>query len=91
MYPPKRTENITEFLEHLLTSAQRAGLEFDWNVGLDESSSGYDVKVRLVLPIAKEGWPALKEYITTYSLVSGWSVKQLRYTLRWLTFTTSRA
>lgn len=90
MYPPKRTNSVTEWLEHLMTSVARAGLEFDWDIGLDEEEGRFDVKVRLLAPIAKEGWPALQHYITTYSLVAGWRVKQLRQTARWLTFTASK-
>lgn len=91
MYPPKATKSPSEWLEWLLTSLGRAGLEFSWDIGLDENDYGVDVKVRLLVPIAKEGWTALKKYITTYSLVCGWSVKQLRQTGRWLTFTAERA
>lgn len=91
MYPPKRTESITEWLEWLFTSLSRAGLDFDWNIGLDEEPHGFDVKVRLLAPIPKEGWPALKVYIPTYSLVCGWQVEQLRHTPRVLTFRASKA
>lgn len=91
MYPPKRTESVTEWLERLLTSCARGGLDFDWDIKLDESEQGVDVKVLLRAPIPKEGWEFLKNYITTYSLVCGWAVKQLRQTPRWLTFSASKA
>lgn len=66
-------------------------MEFSWDVRLDETEKGVDVKVRLNAPIAKVGWQALRKYITTYSLVCGWTVYQLRQTDRWLTFSASFA
>lgn len=91
MYPPKRSESVTEFLEALLASLLRAGLEFDPNIGLDEEEYGFEVKVQLLQPIPQKGWQHLREYIPTYSLVCGWQVTELRHTARVLTFTASRA
>lgn len=92
MYPPKRTEVITEWLEWMLTSLARGGLDFDWqNIGLDETATGYNVTVRLRLPIPKDGWEPLKNYIPPYSLVCGWRVGNLRHAKSKLTFSASKA
>lgn len=91
MYPPKRTENVTEWLSGLLDSLSRAGLEFVRDIGLDETADGYHVIVLLRVPIPKEGWEALKNYIPTYSFVCGWRVEKLRHTKSTLTFTASKA
>lgn len=91
MYPPKRTDDVTVWLEGLLASLGRAGLEYGNDIGLDETAEGYEVTVRLSAPIPKEGWEPLKEYIPSYSIRAGWFVEDLRQTKRVLTFKASKA
>ena len=91
MYPPKKTDDITEWLSGLLESLSRAGLEFGANIGLDETAVGYEVKVFLQAPIPEAGWGPLKEYIPAYSIQAGWFVEDLRQTRRTLSFTASKA
>lgn len=91
MYPPRVVKNVTEWLEALLPSLGRAGLEFSEDIGLDEDEEDYEVTVRLRAPIPQAGWEALREYITTYSFLCGWRVENLRHTGAKLIFTASRA
>ncbi len=91
MYPPKKTDNVEEWLSGLLESLGRGGLEFSSDIGLDEVSEGFGVIVRLTTAIPTTGWEALKVYITTYSIQSGWLVEDLHHTKARLTFTASKA
>lgn len=92
MFPPKRTDKVTEWLERLLSTLVRGGLEVHENVGLDEDDNGgYSVKVKLMSPIPKGGWDPLKEYVKEYSLRTGWRVYKIRQEGLWLILAASRA
>lgn len=89
MFPPVRTDNHETWLENMLTSLERAGLEFSHDIKVDKNGSAIEVKVRLLYPIRKADWPALNNYIMSYSARSGWVVWDLRQNNVVLTFTAS--
>ena len=94
MVPPKKTADVTKWLEDMFSSLVRGGLEVDWDIGLDEQTTDegtFDVKARLLVPIPPGGWPGFRLYVQQYALVCGWRVEHLRQTGRFLTFRASRA
>jgi hypothetical protein len=92
MFPPTRTESITEWLQGLLHSLARAGLSFDDDIVLEEPENvEAKVEIRLTAPIPKDGWPHLRNYILNYSLSAGWQVTGLRHAKGLLVFAASRA
>ncbi len=92
MFPPKRTASVTKWLEDMLTSLRRGGLEFSWDILLEEPEEGlHDVKVRLLTPIPRDGWLNFRTYVQQYSFVAGWRVEKLRQAGRFLMFRASRA
>ena len=92
MFPPKATTSITEWLSNMFDSLHRAGLEFSWDIVLDEGEEGlHAVRVQLVSPVPKKGWDPFKCYVQQYALIAGWRVKHLRQSGRFLTFRASSA
>lgn len=92
MFPPKRTTSVTEWLENLLSTLARGGLEINKNIGLDEDDDGkYSVKIKLMSPIPKEGWEPFKLYANQYSQLSGWKIERVRQERGCLFFKASRA
>jgi len=93
MFPPKKTEDVTKWLEDMFSSFVRGGLEMDWDIALDGQPEGqtFVVKIRLLSPIPREGWPGFRTYLQQYAFVAGWRVEKLRQAGRFLTFLASRA
>lgn len=88
MFPPRRSKDITEWLQHLLSSLRRGGLEFHDDIKLDElPEGGHSIRLQLISPVPKEAWGNFKSYVLQYSYVEGWKVEQLRQTTRPLTLT----
>lgn len=90
MFPPKKTVEITEWIQNLFSSLVRAGLDMNWDLELKEEGDVADVRIQLKAPVPKSGWAVFRQYVHQYSMVSGWRVGNLRQTGRFLTFRASR-
>jgi hypothetical protein len=90
MFPPAPTPDTAAWVEQLLLSLERAGLSFDWNLELEEGDHEATVRLRLVVPVAREGWAGLKKYIVDYALMGNRIVTDLRSSAKVLTFTVTR-
>lgn len=91
MWPPARTTDHEKWLEAMLDSLGRAGLEHGDFIGVEETARGISVKVTLRAPVPKADWPLLRNYISSYSIRAGWLVEDLRQRGCALTFAASRA
>ena len=79
MFPPKRTKEITKWLESMLSSLCRAGLEMSGDIGLDPiEDEKYSIMVRTPHLVEQPAWGYMKDYIKQYALESGWRVEKIR-------------
>ena len=92
MFPPKPTEDVTKWLESLLSSLARGGLEVSGDIGLDQiEDEKYSVMIRTPQPVPSLGWGPLRMYVRQYALASGWRVDKFRQIRGALLFLASKA
>lgn len=90
MFPPPANVSLNNWLTNALSSLERGGLKFSWNLEVEEGEENL-IRVTLLDNIPKEGIEPLKKYMKQYALVSGWRIKNLRHAGRYLAFAASRA
>jgi hypothetical protein len=90
MFPPKRTKDATTFLNGMLSSLIRAGLEAHVEIQLNPDpldAGSFMVRVPLRVPIPKNGWAPMRTYMRQYSKLSGWHLERARQTRGFLDLT----
>lgn len=75
MFPPKHTESKEEVIDNLLSSLQRAGLEF---MGWGWLAQGNRPAGVLYSMPPKEAVASMKRYARMYLKASGWKLTELR-------------
>lgn len=92
MFPPQPTDRVEKFLEGVLSSLVRGGLELIGDINLDRIENGkFSVMVRILREMPDESLVPLKNYLKLYAQESGWKLEKTRQVRGALLFIVSRA
>jgi len=92
MFPPQPTDRVDKFLEGVLSSLVRGGLELIGDINLDQIENGkFSVMVRIRREMQDESLVPLKNYVKLYAQASGWKLEKARQVRGALLFIVSRA
>lgn len=89
MFPPKRTKDLKTWITGLHESLSRAGPHLSQDARLSPTDGGSEVVLFIHLAIPKEARAPMLRYVKQYASESGWVVKEMRLTSRYLTFKTA--
>lgn len=90
MFPPKKTQDVREFLDDLWASLQRGGEPFQGEAFLDEQEEGgFVVVLKLHQVLPKDISQVITKYIRGYGKEAGWKV-DARFAKFYVTLTVSK-
>lgn len=76
MYPPKPSDNPSEWLNGLWLSLQRGGDHFGGDAHLERGDEGQVLlRTKMARPLPKEIKPVVLTYMKQYARICGWNVK----------------
>ena len=77
MFPPQATDTADKWLEQMLSSLERAGLELSKDIVLDKIEDGKLSVLIRANHVADAAWKPLKQYMQQYSQACGWRIEKV--------------